>query len=450
MSYVGDDKRVLMVCFRFRPTRGAGHLRSRKFAKYLGDFGWRPTILTHRTSVGKAADDDSADVPVGANVIDAAFHDPLMWVKRFLGFDPEKDTRAQLERAESVTDGPSGLGTRVMSALLSFTKNWVAFPDREITWVAPAVVRGLRELRSTPHQVIYSSSPPPSTHIVAYLLKKLTGLLWVADFRDLWSQNEFLDRSLSRRKVESILERLVMRNADCIVTVSDSFKEMLESFHGNGKEVVVISNGFDPDDYPQDVKPEEDRMVITYTGNLYGLERDPRPVISLMDEIVSGGEVDEEDIRIRFYSNWEPALEEYCEKMRNPSVVELHGLIPRDEAIRKQKESTVLLAIMMDNEFDRHGQSSKVLEYIGAGRPVLVWAPAGGIVEELIETTGAGAVATNTEGLGKILREWIDAFKTTGRIECPGNSMEIERYNRKTLTGSLAGVLEKLSVRGVK
>ncbi|MBU4174942.1 MAG: glycosyltransferase [Actinobacteria bacterium] len=439
-----QPNKVLMICFQFFPTKGAGHVRSRKFAKYLGQFGWEPTVLTVTDSVDSRVTGPEREDMEGIKVVKARFNDPFTSAMRLLDLDPEKDTRLQLSHGES---SGKGVIPRVrafaIGAISKFVKNWVAFPDRGVTWIPFAVYTGLRELRRASYEVIYSSSPPPSSHIIAYVLKRLTGVPWVADYRDLWSQDPFLARSSSRRKAERFLEKRILRKADCLVTVNSRYLDMLLELQG-GKKITVITNGYDPDDHKVDARDINDKLVLTYGGFLYQLKRDPSPVIRVLDRIVERGDVDENDVLIRLYSDFEPRLQDLRDSLTHKNILELNGLVPRDEILRKQKESTALLAILMDHPLTSAIHGSKVFEYFGAGRPIMVWAPHGGVIKDMVEKTGTGAVATSESELEEILCGWIKEFQETGTIGYEPDESELQKYNRKNLAGDLARVFDSV------
>ena len=439
---MGDKKKLLMVSALFSPAAGPGPVRSRKFARYLGEFGWEPTVLTARETTGTAVDADPQDaLPV--RLVKARFPDPVTVVKNILGLDPDRDTGGQL-----TVGGPSAasIRSRIIMGGTRFVKQWIAFPDHMVTWIPFAVLAGLRELKSGRYDAIYSTSPPATNHLVACILKRLSGLPWVADYRDLWSQDTFQDRNSRRRKAESHLERRVMRGADHLVTVNQPLADLLCELHeGGGTGVAVIPNGFDPEDITGELPVIGDRLVFTYTGYLYGLKRSPRALLEVLDRMVGSGDVEEKDVLVRLYCDWEPGLEEITSDLMHPGLLEVNPLVSRDEALLRQRESTALLHLMLDDPNDSMGHGSKIFEYFAAERPILVWAPHGGIIRDLVSSTGTGEVATSKAELEGILRRWTAEFKGSGAVPYSPVAGEVEMYDRRHLTGELAKVLDEVS-----
>ncbi|MCG2796684.1 MAG: glycosyltransferase family 4 protein [Actinomycetia bacterium] len=439
-----QPNKVLMICFQFFPTKGAGHVRSRKFAKYLGQFGWEPTVLTVTDPVNSRVNGPEREDIEGIKVVKARFNDPFTSAMRLLDLDPEKDTRLQLSHGESSGKGViSRVRAFAIGAISKFVKNWLAFPDRGVTWIPFAVHAGLKELRGASYKVIYSSSPPPTSHIIAYVLKRLTGVPWIADYRDLWSQDVYLDRSFRRRKAERLLERWIIRKADYLVAVIDSYAGILLRIHEDKRSrITVIPNGFDPDDHRLEVSAIKGKLVLTYTGNLYHMKCDPRPLLSVLDRMIESGDLDEKEVLVRFFSEYEPRLQEFKRSLKHGGIMEINGLVPRHEVSKIQKESTALLAILTDDPISASIHSSKVYEYFGARRPILVWAPRGGTIEDIIDRTGTGAVATSEPELRDILGKWIREFRESGKIGYHPNESEVQKYNRRKIAEKLAGVLD--------
>src|SRR5205807_973392 len=99
--------------------------------------------------------------------------------------------------------------------------------------------------------VIFSSALPPTSHLVARRLSRKARLPWVAEFRDLWTDNHAFQRIQPLLTVERILERWAMREADALVTVSEPLADTLRK--RLNKPVFVVPNGYDPDDFPTGV-----------------------------------------------------------------------------------------------------------------------------------------------------------------------------------------------------
>jgi len=240
---------VLMIAYHYPPEgSSSGVLRTLKFSKYLPEFGWRPHVLTLKEQFYLRKDEELArDIP-----LDAVVH-------RTAALDPR----------------------------LSFS-----LPDRFAGWVPFGVLEGKRLSRHERIDALFSTSPLPSAHLIALLLKRSLKRPWVADFRDPWVEDGAWPRPGSLRyRIESFLEKQVLRRADWITVTTEGLREhLLRRCHGlSARKVVVIENGFDEEDF-RDVEkkhePEASRFIILHAGMVTPEYRDPFPLLEAVADLV--------------------------------------------------------------------------------------------------------------------------------------------------------------------
>ena len=213
----------------------------------------------------------------------------------------------------------------------------LTFPDSTKGWI-PFAMQGLEEIRkSTSVDAIVTTSPPVSAHLVGRKAKEMFGCPWIADLRDLWSQNLAQGNDLFRM-LERPVERRTLRDADALVSVSEPWADRLRECYPD-KSVFSITNGFDADDFRPRVEPLASKFTITYTGRLYEGKRDPTPLFEAIQELIRDGVMDREDIRVRFYGSIEPWLPALVNTFGLEDVIEVAGTVSREEALRLQRES---------------------------------------------------------------------------------------------------------------
>src|SRR5215471_18327497 len=223
-------RRLLMICYYFPPLGGIGSIRALKFAQYLPEFDWDPTVITPRNG--------------------AYYRDPT------LKFDEKKVFRtASLEisrKAKWIMGSRGGSDTRpadvgpALERVRRFMRRWVYRPDPQIGWYPFAVQRARKVLRSGKFDAIFSSSFPVTAHLVARRVHQEFGTPWVAEFRDLWTDLVRYD-SRRRQMLDEATERAVLRGATELVSVSEGYAGILSG--RVGRRVLVITNGFDPADF---------------------------------------------------------------------------------------------------------------------------------------------------------------------------------------------------------
>ncbi len=340
-----------------------------------------------------------------------------------------------------------GLGSGALSTLRRLER-WAAFPDYYVFWLPNAFVQGIRELKSKTYHVLYSTSPPNSCHLLGAALSAAAGLPWVADFRDPWTQNVYRTASFSpaRFKAERGCEKRLLRRASALVTVSEALAEDMRDLHGDRPGgVYCITGGFDSDYSLAGVQPGRDRFTITYAGSLYGLKRDPTPLLEAVDELIRVGFIEREKILVRFYGPYEPGLAGLKNRLTYPEVVEINGVVPREEALVRLAESSIVVTMQWSNPYDEKIYGGKIFELMGVGRPVLTLASHQGLLARLVERTGLGRVCASKEEVKSALCVWIEEFKRHGCVEFSAKAEELEVYRWKNLTARLAAVLNSVS-----
>ena len=444
------EKRALVISYNYPPVGMVGSIRTTKLVKFLGLYGWSATVLTVlRDSTAVAGWDPGEGVFPGVNVIRARFCDLITGFNRLLmalGILGPPERMEEPGAAGSLEVG--GWYGGALRAAFAWLKRWVAFPDRYLLWFPSAFMAGLLELRRSHYNLIYSTSPPVTCHLVAAALNRLTGVPWVADLRDPWVLDQ-VGATPCWRFLQRKLEKAVLRKACAVVTVSEPLACDLREFHGEKPwGYACITNGFDPDDFASSAQPGSDRFTIVHTGVLADLHRDATEVISVLEELVREGKVPGGGIRLELYGPPDRRLTEIKERLAFPELLEIKGVVPRRQALSKQQGATALLVVLADHPYWATVYGAKVLEYLGAERPILAWSPRGGVIAELLERTRAGVAVGDRDSLRRVLEEWIEEFRSSGGLPFKGEEREISRYRWDLLAGRFAGLFDTVTGSG--
>ena len=251
-------KNVLIITYYFNNKESIGSIRMRGIAKYIPEFGWTPTILTPQV-------DRTSETEFRYNVIETNYDDiTTIWKKR-LGFKTQDSVKSQLgipiyKNKKSMID-----------YVLKVWEEIFAYPDANIGWYKHAVKAGKRMLAEGKCDAILSSSYPVTCHLVAKELKENFGIPWVADFRDLWTQNHYSEHFMLRKVLEKRLETATISVADVLTTVSEPLAITFREFHQN-KQVETILNGFDPEQ--KNPGTETSKNLLSYILAYYIKEKE--------------------------------------------------------------------------------------------------------------------------------------------------------------------------------
>jgi glycosyltransferase involved in cell wall biosynthesis len=410
--------RVLLVSMYFPPAGGGGVQRPLKFATYLPGFGIETHVLAPSDPKWIHRDDD-LQPPSQA------------WVHRV----PYVGPRAR--RPAEELHGRRGLERVATQASLAVRRALV--PDASVMWNATAIPAALRIIRREGIDVVVTTSPPGSVHLVGAAAKRATGVRWVADLRDsLLAHPHRRAESAAVRlkeKTERGVARLVARSADAIIAVSDAIADEARTLGPRGR-VVTISNGADFEDFAGLRYHRSDRLRITHTGSFFG-KRDPRP---FLEALASSGV----DAVARFVGGFRSADLEWAEQRGVADRIELFPYVPRRRSLELQRDSEALLLLIPDAGGRGRGVlSGKVFEYLAAERPIFAVVPPDGAAAALLRETGTGVVVAPDDvgGMREALVGLHASFRAGTLDGTPLSDEWRERLSRRARVEELAELL---------
>jgi len=435
-------KRVLIITYWYPPKNVIGAIRLAKFAKYLPKYGWEPIVVTvdPRTDLYTSSGELKDELTQGRvyRTRDWSFGEIFTALYRKLR-GSNKSSRA-----------PTSSSASRESALAKFYRSVICYPDECILWRFLSLGEIGKILEREKPDLIFSSSLPNTAHLIASKLSQRFKVPWVADFRDLWTQNPYLDRANWLKSKEERLERRVLSQASAMVTISDGLKSELAERYD--KPIFAIPNGFDPDDLAFDAHDADgnvdingscDKLTLTFTGTIYPGKRDPSPLFDAMLLLKADGKINDE-ILVKFYGRKQDFIAQLLEDKYSDlkHSVELCGAIPRDEALRAQSNSAALLLLEWIDPRARGVYTGKIFEYLAANKPILSIGPDGGVLEQLIEKTNSGFQATDPQVIADKLGAWLEEYRASGRLEHNPDYDEIAKYSREKQTEMLAAVFD--------
>jgi glycosyltransferase involved in cell wall biosynthesis len=427
-------RKVLMVTYYFPPTNTIGGLRMSKFTKYLEEFGWDFHVLTSQPHLSRPQDDVLEIKP--KKVTRSKNRDPIADIKYFLGFSRDDQ---KIPSAESADADKRKRQLRQHMHLLADT----IFPDRSSGWYRYALRDGERLLREEPFDLILSSCLPFTANRVASRLQSISGLPWIADYRDLWSQSYTIKRNSLYRKFLEGVERRVNKDVICLTTVSEPLARNLETLHK--KKAFVIYNGFDAQEYMGlEIPGDQTRFSVVYTGSIYKDKRDPTPIFEAVSRLLKKGIITPDRFEIHFYGTEQDIIREMANLAGIESVIHLHGHVPLKDSIKAQKSATLLLMLPWKDESQEGFLSAKIFEYLGSGRPILSVGPEDGSVERLLKETGGGISIRYAGDVEKVLHQKFAEFVQYGKIKIERKEDVIQQYTRREQTRILAQIFDEV------
>lgn len=438
MSATG--KRVLIVTYYFPPAGGPAVQRILRFLNHLGSFNWHATILTVKNGDFPVEDESlRSRVPDDVKVYRTHVPEPYKIYRKFTGKTEGEALDLSLLAAQEGSHG----SFRERLAIL--VRNWLFIPDPRIGWLPFAVLRGLRIIRKEKIDLIFSSAPPNTVHLVACLLKMCTGRKWVADFRDPWFKYLVPERKgVIPRKLDEMLGRLVLRKADhCIWVCSGVRREMerLKPRLMRGKE-SIITNGFEPDQFQSSEQPKSPGFRIIYVGSLY-IKYNLDSFIEALNAVYLANQKFRKDLELIFCGRVDKIVAQKLQAAEFGRNIKFLGYLPHQETIAQMLTADLLLLYIIDSAQGKNIPTSKLFEYLGAGRVILALSPDDSDAAEILRETQAGVIVPPADSnairsaVAALYKQWC-----SGSLHGKGDKAKVAQYEIKNLTKRLIQVWE--------
>ena len=412
----GTCMRLLIVSSYFPPQNSIASLRPYSWAKWWSRQGHDVTVLT----TPKRPHADDLRLPCdGFRVVEVPI--PLLGAARATLRALEPGSRRSTSSAPP-PNGPPASGSTgssaVRSVLTRLTERYgilgsCRFPDHHDLWAFGAA----RWARDTPWDAVITSGGPYSVHRVGAAVKHTQpSTPWLLDWRDLWTNNHIYPGLPLLRPYERWLEATFHAAADVVTTVSEPLAQILRGI--TSTNVRVIYNGFEEEDY-ETLRPEPfftgDTVNISYTGTLYEHHGDPRPLFDAVTRLEHDGRIGGQALRFHFAG----ACEQVVEMARERGVeqyVRYHGRLPREDALRMQRDSDGLLFLGREGESPDGVLTGKLFEYIASGTPVLTLgiSPRGSAAEVLVAAGAQVVFLAPPESIAAQLELFLAAREGSG------------------------------------
>lgn len=401
-------------------------MRWLKMSKYLPESGWQPVIFTPENPDPPVFDESlTAEIHPETEVIRIPIWEPYQIYRKLTG--KKKDTGF---KAGYISEASRGNWKEKLSV---FLRGNLLIPDPRVFWVRPSVKFLRKYLKTTPVDLIITTGPPHSIHLIGNGLKKhFPDIPWLADFRDPWTEIDFYHRLKLTKIADSVhrkLEKKILTSADIVTTVSPYLKKTTEKLAG--RRVDVIYNGFDPADFDFNSKPDYNHFTIAHFG-AFNRDRNPSALWKVLGELANENPDFKAKLKILLIGQVDGKIIEEIEDAGLKVNLVQTGFMQHSEGLRLLAQSQVLLLPLNDAPNVKGILPGKMYEYMALRRPILAIGPTDGDFAVIINETKAGYVNgfNDEKGIKTSLTECFDNFKT-GKLEVEPTGYE--RFSRKNL-----------------
>jgi glycosyltransferase involved in cell wall biosynthesis len=424
-------KKALLITYYWPPSGGSGVQRWLYFAKYLPEFGIVPTVVTVDASKGSYAVVDESLCHEVSHI--SAYRTDTRELIKWYSLLKSGNTKKNIPQG-NVGGKKPGLIDRIAA----YIRGNYFIPDARIGWNKYALKQASKLIAQEHFDFIITTGPPHSTHLIGLELKKRFGIKWLADFRDPWSEvfyNDVFKRNQRSIKKDAQLEKAVLEEADLVLTVGPSMRQLLQSkLPGNESKVHFIFSGFDAEKLNKAQQFEQDRFSIAYVGTMgtgYPYETVKQALVHLNErsvqmDFILAGKID-------------PIVLKNLKEAENDHLRIIHkGHITHDEALGLMKGSNVLLLCLPFNTLSAIFVSGKLLEYIASGTPIAAIVDSESDAAVLIRDHQAGQVFAQNEAVE--LSNFIQKQLAINHTSLSPETISI--FERKETTKQLAQLIE--------
>ena len=426
---MSSKKKVLIITYYWPPSGGSGVQRWLKFSKYLRDFNIEPVIYTVDNPSYPIKDTSlESEVPLGLEVLKQPIFEPNSFLSIF-GNNKKK------ESAGFLNPNPTLLGR-----FFQYVRANYFIPDARKFWIKPSVKFLSNYLKNNEIEVVITTGPPHSMHIIGLALRDKFKIKWISDFRDPWTEIDYFQQlplTKKANKKHHQLEQEVLEKSDMVIVVGETMKK---KFLKHNHNIEVLTNGFDS--YENSLTIELDsNFSITHVG-LMNADRNPTILWEVLYEISSENIDFKNNLRIKFIGKIDDTVIQDIQVFNPKNIVRIPYL--DHEEVRKYQASSQVLLLSINHVPSAKGIiTGKIFEYLQAKRPILGIGPEDGDAAAILKKTNAGNIVgfnNKVELKAAVLKLYKD-FKEEKLFV---KSINIEQFHRKNITRQLAQVIKKV------
>ena len=426
---MSSKKKVLIITYYWPPSGGSGVQRWLKFSKYLRDFNIEPVIYTVDNPSYPIKDTSlESEIPLGLEVLKQPIFEPNSFLSIF-GNNKKK------ESAGFLNPNPTLLGR-----FFQYVRANYFIPDARKFWIKPSVKFLSNYLKNNEIEVVITTGPPHSMHIIGLALRDKFKIKWISDFRDPWTEIDYFQQlplTKKANKKHHQLEQEVLEKSDMVIVVGETMKK---KFLKHNHNIEVLTNGFDS--YGNSLTIELDsNFSITHVG-LMNADRNPTILWEVLYEISSENIDFKNNLRIKFIGKIDDTVIQDIQVFNTNNIVRIPYL-DHDEVRKYQASSQVLLLSINHVPSAKGIITGKIFEYLQAKRPILGIGPEDGDAAAILKKTNAGNIVgfNNKVELKTAVLKLYKDFKEEKLFV---KSTNIEQFHRKNITRQLAQVIKKV------
>lgn len=420
--------KALIITYYWPPAGGSGVQRWLKFVKYLRDFDVEPIIYTVKNPSYPISDHSlEKEIPKNIKTLKLPIFEPLSMLSVFGGNN------------KSLSAGFLDANPTFFGKISQYIRANYFIPDARKFWIQPSVKFLTKFLNKHHIDVVITTGPPHSMHLIGYELKKKFPIKWISDFRDPWTEIDYFHQLPHTKKTiakHSQLEKKVIDKSDAVIVVGNTMKEKFLQFKN---EIDLITNGFDDQNinFSQGL---DTTFSLTHIG-MMNSDRNPKILWQALEEICHTNFEFKKALKIKLIGKIDAVVLEDL-KVFDDDIVECIPYVNHQEVAKYQSSSQVLLLCINKVPSAKGIVTGKIFEYLQAKRPILAIGPEEGDAAKILADTNAGVII-DFDNKDKLKEELLLLYQKFQNNDLTSHSKEIEQYHRRNLTEQLASVIKR-------
>ena len=323
--------------------------------------------------------------------------------------------------------------------LMLYVRGNFFIPDARVGWVKPSVIFLTEYISRNPIDVLITTGPPHSLHLIGMQLQKELGIRWIADFRDPWTTIHYhkslrLNKASARKHKE--MESSVLKAADTIVVTSPTTKKEFEAL--TNVPIEVVTNGYDVSSNVEITL--DSKFSISHIGSLLS-ERNPEILWEVLSDISKENPSFKKELHLKFAGAVSEEVKRSLQKNGLLEISEFYGYVSHSEAMILQRQSQILLLVEIDSAETRAIIPGKLFEYLSAERPIIALGPKKSDIESVILETNSGYFF-NYDEVDILKSQILHYYKDYNNNSLKVSSKEINKYSRRELTRQMARIIQ--------
>jgi len=424
------EQKILIITYYWPPSGGPGVQRWLKFAKYLPENNWKPIIYTPKNPSYPIIDNSlEKEIPKDIKIIKRKIWEPYKFAEK-LSNSNKKFKSGQFDISKNQS---------WKSKLSIFIRGNFFIPDARKFWIKPSISFLKKYLKNNPVNVIVTSGPPHSMHLIGLgLKKKFPNTKWIADFRDPWTQISYykhLKLTNWADKKHHQMEQKIFHSADIIL--GTSFTDT-KNFRKYGANAHCITNGFDKEN-PCKKEYKNSKFTISYIGVLEQL-RNPENLWKILSNLVYENSDFAKNFELKFIGNIDDKILNNLKESNLKNNINYIGYLPHKDSIKEMEKADLLLLTSFSKKESKGIIPGKIFEYLASYNSILSIGIKNSDVEKILIETNAGKHFTYDDHMEikYFIRKSFNEWKKDENSQTKRNIMQ---FSRRNLTKKLIDLL---------